>query len=238
MAFLQLRQRLLAAVLAGVAAWAWAQGAPSAAQPAKPASAAAKPAAKAPVVAHPLWNELKPAQKTALEPLAAEWDKMDGLHKQKWLQIANRFSAMKPDEQQRTHDRMRDWVKMTPEQHRLVRENYTRAKKLDPNQKASKWEEYQQLPEEQKKKLAAQAASTKKQVANLPAPQPRKPAVAAQPAASASATQAPATGAPVTAPPAPAPAVQAPAAGAPAAGTPAPTPAPAPAPATPAVNGK
>jgi hypothetical protein len=142
--------------------------------PAAPAAAPAKaPAAKpAPQKAldKPLWSTLSRPQQVALEPLAGEWDKMEGVRKQKWLEIANRFSSMKPDEQARVHERMRDWVKMTPEERRVVRENYTRTKKIDPSQKTQQWEQYQQLPEEQKKQLAAEAASAraKKQVANLP----------------------------------------------------------------------
>jgi hypothetical protein len=140
-----------------------------------PAAAPAKapPTAKAPApkpLDKPLWANLSRPQQVALEPLAAEWDRMEGIRKQKWLEIANRFSSMKPDEQARVHERMRDWIKMTPEERRVVRENYTRTKKIDPGQKSQKWEQYQQLPEEQKKELAAQAASAraKKQIANLP----------------------------------------------------------------------
>jgi Protein of unknown function (DUF3106) len=140
-----------------------------------PAAAPAKPApgAKAPTpkpLDKPLWATLSRPQQVALEPLAAEWDRMEGIRKQKWLEIANRFSSMKPDEQARVHERMRDWIKMTPEERRVVRENYTRTKKIDPSQKSQQWEQYQQLPDEQKKELAAQAASAraKKQVANLP----------------------------------------------------------------------
>jgi hypothetical protein len=44
-----------------------------------------------------------------------------------------------------------------------------RARKLNPTQKSTSWESYQQLTDEQKKELAAKAA-TKKQVANLPTP--------------------------------------------------------------------
>jgi hypothetical protein len=144
--------------------------------PAAPAAAAAKPptaGTKSPAPRQndkPLWNTLSKPQQVALEPLAGEWDKMEGLRKQKWLEIANRFSSMKPDEQARVHERMRDWIKMTPEQRRVVRENYTRTKKIDPGEKSQQWEQYQQLPAEQKKQLAAEAASAraKKQVANLP----------------------------------------------------------------------
>jgi hypothetical protein len=138
-----------------------------------PAPAKAPPTAKAPATKphdKPLWANLSHPQQVALEPLAAEWNRMEGIRKQKWLEIANRFSSMTPDEQARVHERMRDWIKMTPEERRVVRENYTRTKKIDPDQKSQKWEQYQQLPEEQKKELAAQAASAraKKQIANLP----------------------------------------------------------------------
>ena len=61
---------------------------------------------------------------------------------------------MTPPEQERMQERMRDWVKLTPDQRRLARENYNRAKKLNAEQKARQWEEYQQLPDEKKKQLA------------------------------------------------------------------------------------
>ena len=94
-------------------------------------------------------------------------DKVEGLGKKKWLEIANHFSSLKPDEQQRVHERMRDWVKLTPEQRRVARENYARTKKIEPARKSAQWEQYQQLPEDQKIKLAADAAN-KKQLAVPP----------------------------------------------------------------------
>lgn len=135
------------------------------------AKTAVKPAAK------PLWTELSPTQQQALAPLAPEWDKLDAPRKKKWLEIGNRFGAMKPDEQARVQERMREWIKLTPEQRRIARESYARAKKLNPDQKNAQWQQYQQLPEEQKKKLAADAAS-KKHVANLPAPHSKGKTVA------------------------------------------------------------
>ncbi|WP_426109783.1 DUF3106 domain-containing protein [Massilia sp. PWRC2] len=132
---------------------------------------AAAPAAKGAVnLVKPAWASLSAAQKVALEPLAAEWDRMEAIRKQKWLDIANRFASMKPDEQARVHEKMREWVRMTPGERRLVRENYTRAQKLDVTQKSAQWEKYQQLPEEQKQKLAEEAAKRKKQLTNLPTP--------------------------------------------------------------------
>jgi hypothetical protein len=137
------------------------QGSPNAAA----ASSVARATKAAP--AKPLWTELTPAQQQALAPLAGEWDKLNSTRKSKWLAIGNKFAGMKPDEQQRVQERMRDWVKLTPEQRRIARESYTRAKRLDSNQKSEHWQTYQQLPEEQKKKLAADAAS-KKHVATPP----------------------------------------------------------------------
>jgi hypothetical protein len=130
-------------------------------------SAAGAPAAKpSPQASHktgdkPLWRALSPAQQVALQPLQGEWDQMDGVRKQKWLQLAGRFTSMKPEEQQRVHERMREWVKLTPAQRELARETYARTRKIAPGQKTASWESYQQLPEEQKKKLAASGAGRK-----------------------------------------------------------------------------
>jgi hypothetical protein len=112
----------------------------------------------------PLWRSLTPAQQLALQPLQAEWDQMDGVRKQKWLQLANRFTSMKPEEQQRVQERMREWAKLTPAQRELARETYARTRKIAPGQKTASWETYQQLPDEQKKKLAASAAGRKTSV--------------------------------------------------------------------------
>jgi hypothetical protein len=132
-----------------------------------PSPAGAPKAAPAQPASKPLWTDLTPTQQQALAPLAAEWDKLSSARKSKWLVIGNKYASMKPDEQQRVQARMREWVSLTPEQRRIARESYARAKKLNSNQKSEHWEKYQQLPEEQKKKLAADATS-KKHVATLP----------------------------------------------------------------------
>jgi len=132
-----------------------ADAAPAATRPATPATGSHKGGDK------PLWRSLTPAQQVALQPLQGEWDQMDGVRKQKWLQLANRFATLKPEEQQRVHERMRAWAKLTPEQRELARETYTRTRKIAPEQKNATWESYLQLPEDQKKKLAASATARK-----------------------------------------------------------------------------
>jgi hypothetical protein len=155
--------------LAGAAAWAVAQqaGSPAPAKPAvvpqaTPGAAAAHPApAKVSRADKPLWRDLTPAQRAALDPLSAEWDQMNTVRKQKWLEMANKFATMKPEEQQRVHERMREWVRLTPAQRKLARDTYAQTKKLPPEQKTATWQSYQQLPEEQKQKLAEAAAARK-----------------------------------------------------------------------------
>lgn len=129
----------------------------------------------------PTWAELTAAQQQTLAPLAAEWNGLGPIRKKKWLEIADRYAKMPPDEQERLQTRMREWVQLTPEQRRIARESYSRAKKLDSEQKSAKWDHYQSLPEEEKQKLASKAEK-KKNVVNLPRastgsnkPMPAKP---------------------------------------------------------------
>lgn len=157
-----------ACALAG-AAWVYADQHPATTPPPAAAAApkAAVPAAPGSTKNSP-WHKLTRAQQTALQPLAGEWDRLDAPRRQKWLDIANRYASMKPGEQARVQERMRDWVKLTPEQRRQVRENYTRSKRIDPGQKSAQWQQYQQLSDEEKQKLAAEAAA-KKPLNRIPA---------------------------------------------------------------------
>jgi hypothetical protein len=103
------------------------------------------------------WSQLSPEQKTALAPLANEWNKMDAVRQKKWLGVANKYASMKPEEQQRVQERVQTWVKMTPEQRMAVRENFANTSKKTPEQKSAQWQQYQQLSEAEKIKLANEA---------------------------------------------------------------------------------
>ena len=118
-------------------------------------------------LAKPLWTELSPAQQQALTPLAADWDKLDSARKKKWIELTKHYSSLTPEQQARMQERMREWAKLTPDERRVARESYSRAKKLEPDQRTAQWQEYQQLSDEQKKKLAEEAVA-KKRVTNLP----------------------------------------------------------------------
>jgi len=142
-----------------------------------------------------------------LKPLAGQWDKISDQGKKKWLAVADKYPAMKPDEQKRLQTRMSDWAKLTPEQRREAREVYKSTKAVPVEQKKAEWQKYQSLPEAEKKKLAA-AAEAKKPVKQKAARRQlatrgSKPGVPAKPANGATpVTAAPAlaTAAPVAAP--------------------------------------
>jgi len=151
-----------AVLIAGAATWAVYNRSESTAPAARGAgapstvAAGAKPPAK--TLDKPLWRDLTRPQQTALKPLQPEWDGLDGMRKRRWLEMSARFASMAPAEQQRVHERMREWMKLTPAQRNLARENFSKTRKLAPGQKAATWESYKQLSEEEKRKLARSAA--------------------------------------------------------------------------------
>jgi hypothetical protein len=101
----------------------------------------------------PTWSKLSPGQRAVLAPLGAEWDRLDHIRRKKWLLIAERFPSLKPDEQRRLHDRMREWALLTPEQREKVRDNYKEFNQLPAERRQAvkqKWETYNSLSEEEK----------------------------------------------------------------------------------------
>ncbi len=107
------------------------------------------------VAAEPKWTELSAQRQAALKPLAGEWDSLSDLSRKKWNVVADRFPGMKPEEQKRVHARMAEWVRLTPEQRRVARENYKKSKTLPAEKKKEEWQQYQTLPDVQKQQLAA-----------------------------------------------------------------------------------
>lgn len=245
-----------AAVLAALAAWiiwlvwhdAGSDGPAGARLAPTSTSVPGTPAKDARVLDKPLWRDLSPAQQIALAPLHPEWDGMDGVRKKKWLEMSRRFGSMNPTEQGRVHERMRQWMRLTPEQRTLARENYNKARKLAPGNKAATWESYKQLTPHERERLAQSAARKNAATPNSPAapgtivaPTPC-PAGTTRRGASCISLSAPATlpSAPALTQPAPAPApapAPVPPQAAPSPATPAPTAQPTAAPAPSNANG-
>lgn len=111
----------------------------------------------------PGWSSLSVQQKEILAPLAKDWDNLENIPKKKWLGIAERYPSMKPDEQQRMQQRMREWATLSPADRSRVRDSYKDFKQLPPEQKQvvrQKWEAYSNLPPEEKQRIRESGKSS------------------------------------------------------------------------------
>lgn len=105
----------------------------------------------------PYWTELTDTQRDLLAPLETVWDNIAPVRKEKWIQVAKEMALMPPEKQLRLKERIRIWASLTPQERQEARQNYLNAQKLGVKDKSLQWLEYQNLPEEEKRKLAATA---------------------------------------------------------------------------------
>jgi hypothetical protein len=122
--------------------------------PAAPTSAAAD-------LARPLWNELDPAQREALAPLASRWDTFDADRKQKWIEVAAKYPNLSSDGKRRLHARMAEFAKLTPQQRNTLRENFKKAYELPADQRQAVLQEFKELPPEERAALRQKADQKK-----------------------------------------------------------------------------
>jgi hypothetical protein len=111
--------------------------------------------------ASPTWAELTPQQQQSLAPLSGTWRVLSEAHKRKWLALSQNYPNMPPGEQARLHSRMAEWAALSPQQRTLARLNFVESQKLNAQDKRAKWEAYQNLSAEEKRKLAAGAVAAK-----------------------------------------------------------------------------
>jgi hypothetical protein len=114
-----------------------------------------------PAFSGPAWVELSPAQREVLAPLASAWPSLSESHKRKWLEMARSYRALPPEEQAKMQGRMKEWVALSPQQRTQARLNFAKTKELSKEltaeEKKAKWEAYQALSTEEKRKLADKA---------------------------------------------------------------------------------
>jgi hypothetical protein len=127
----------------------------AAGQPGVAASAAASP--KAIPATKPLWSELTAEQQQALKPLAPHWNTLNAGQKRKWLALSRNFANMSLDDQVTLHSRMIEWAALSNQQRAQARLNFAEVKRVPPDERKAKWEQYQALSEEEKRKLAESA---------------------------------------------------------------------------------
>lgn len=130
----------------------------------------------------PAWSALTPAQQQALAPLRPTWDANDAPRKLKWIEVADRFPKLPADERRRVQERMAAWAAMTPSERARARVQFQETRGLGAEERQARWQAYQALSEDERKRLA--------QVAKKPA----APTASAAAVRSAAAAAGPASG--------------------------------------------
>lgn len=143
---------------------------PTAAQPStpplKPAAATAhvRPSAQ--------WLQLSARERTALAPLAEHWGSISETQRSKWLAIARNFDQLPASEQQLMQTRMKEWVALSPVQRNQARLNFNSVQSVSRDEKKNRWEAYQNLSDEEKRKLSAGQLGPARTAAPSPRPTP------------------------------------------------------------------
>lgn len=101
------------------------------------------------------WEKLTPQQKTALQPLYANWSGLSEGHKRKWVAVSANFAKFSDQDKTKLHSRMTDWAKLSAKQREQARINFAQTKTLTAKDKQDKWETYKALPTETKQALAS-----------------------------------------------------------------------------------
>ena len=105
------------------------------------------------------WKKLRPDEKRALAPLAGEWGQLTEVQRGKWLLIAQQFDQLPAAEQQVMQQRMKSWVALSPTQRNQARLNFNLLQNVPKEEKRSRWDEYQSLSDDEKRKLSAGSLS-------------------------------------------------------------------------------
>jgi hypothetical protein len=110
----------------------------------------------------PLWGSLTSVQQQALAPLQRDWSSIPAEPKQKWLEVAGRLPKMSADERARVQERMAEWSRMTPAERAQARVQFQEVRRLSADERQTRWQEYQQLPDGERSLLAEKALAERK----------------------------------------------------------------------------
>ncbi|MDI9332032.1 MAG: DUF3106 domain-containing protein [Alphaproteobacteria bacterium] len=133
-------------------------------------SAAKRPAPSG--EASPVWGHLSERQRDALAPLKKLWPEINEAQKRKWLAVSRNYHELPELEQQKMHERMRDWVRLGTRERAQARLEYARAQTLSVDERRQRWEAYMALSDDERKQLADQPIRQPKGAAIAPRPVP------------------------------------------------------------------
>lgn len=78
----------------------------------------------------PLWAELSIPERTALTPIAYDWDHLPAQQREKLLKVAKEFAKLTPTQQQIFYSRLQPWTRMTQAQRDAARDNFKKLQEL------------------------------------------------------------------------------------------------------------
>jgi len=84
----------------------------------------------------PLWTELSIPERTALTPIAYDWDHLPAQQRQNLLKITKEFAKLTPTQQQIFYSRLQPWTRMTQAQRDAARDNFKKLQELPKPEQA------------------------------------------------------------------------------------------------------
>jgi hypothetical protein len=82
----------------------------------------------------PLWMELSIPERTALTPIAYDWDHLPAQQRLNLLKVVKEFAKLTPHQQEIFYSRLQPWTRMTQAQRDAARDNFKKLKELPVKQ--------------------------------------------------------------------------------------------------------
>jgi len=106
-------------------------------------SAATAVAAQVPAPAANAWARLTPVEQATLQPLQAQWPRLDRAAKTHWIAVADRLHGRPSFAVARAARRMAEWQQLSPAERAQARLHYKLAARLSPAERERRWVAYQ-----------------------------------------------------------------------------------------------
>ena len=78
----------------------------------------------------PLCTQLSIPERTALTPIAYDWDHLPAEQRLRLLKVVKEFAKLTPTQQQIFYARLKPWTQMTPAQRDAARDNFKKLQEL------------------------------------------------------------------------------------------------------------
>ena len=78
----------------------------------------------------PLWMQLSIPERTALTPIAYDWDQLPAEQRLKLLRVVKEFAKLTPKQRDIFYSRLKPWTRMSQAQRDAARENFNKLREL------------------------------------------------------------------------------------------------------------